>query len=237
MWGQTPFNQLGLIQVIFKNFIFFSTQAVYGDDKDKYIEEDIPKPSNHYGKSKYLAERLLLDWRKNDYKLAIIRPSAVFGNGSIGNISRLINQIQSKKFIMIGDGNNIKSICYVKNLIGYVKHCMKLLESKDLLITNYADKPDYSMNELINQIKKSLDIKISSFYLPYWMGLFAGYFFDFISKVTRKKYTISSIRIKKFCGTTQFDAKKAYLTGFKAPYTLEQGLNKTIQYEVGKSNQ
>ena len=41
---------------------------------------------------------------------------------------------------------------------------------------------------------------------------------------------ISSVRIKKFCATTQFDATSAHKI-FNSPYTLEEGLNKTLEYE------
>lgn len=35
----------------------------------------------------------------------------------------------------------------------------------------------------------------------------------------------------KFCATTQFDASKVNSSGFKAPYTLGEGLAKTLEFE------
>jgi len=43
--------------------------------------------------------------------------------------------------------------------------------------------------------------------------------------------TVSSVRVKKFCATTEFDASKALATGFKAPYTLGEGLARTLEFE------
>lgn len=43
--------------------------------------------------------------------------------------------------------------------------------------------------------------------------------------------TVSSVRVKKFCATTQFDATKMHNTGFKAPYTLGEGLARTLEFE------
>ncbi len=37
--------------------------------------------------------------------------------------------------------------------------------------------------------------------------------------------------MKKFCATTQFDARKAHASGFSAPYTLGQGLERTLRFE------
>ena len=57
-----------------------------------------------------------------------------------------------------------------------------------------------------------------------------GYIFDLISIISRKKNSISSVRVKKFCATTQFNASKIHKE-FKAPYTLEEGLNFTLDHE------
>ena len=46
-----------------------------------------------------------------------------------------------------------------------------------------------------------------------------------------KKLTVSSVRVKKFCATTQFDATKVQESGFKAPYTLGEGLARTLEFE------
>ena len=42
---------------------------------------------------------------------------------------------------------------------------------------------------------------------------------------------ISSVRVKKFCATTQFDSSKMLSTDFVAPFTLEEGLARTLEYE------
>lgn len=54
---------------------------------------------------------------------------------------------------------------------------------------------------------------------------------QWLSKVTGKKMTVSSVRVKKFCATTEFDATKAHTCGFKAPYTLDEGLARTLEFE------
>jgi hypothetical protein len=58
-----------------------------------------------------------------------------------------------------------------------------------------------------------------------------GYYFDILAWLTRKKLSISSVRVKKFCATTQFDSTKAHTTGFIPPYTLSQGIDRTIKFE------
>ena len=42
--------------------------------------------------------------------------------------------------------------------------------------------------------------------------------------------SVSSVRVKKFSSTTQFDASKVN-RDFIAPYSLEQGINATLEHE------
>ena len=75
-----------------------------------------------------------------------------------------------------------------------------------------------------------MKIKLSSIKIPYLLGMMGGYGFDFISVLSGKKFSISSVRVQKFCATTKFDASKVRSV-FKSPYTLEEGLNKTLEHE------
>ena len=61
--------------------------------------------------------------------------------------------------------------------------------------------------------------------------MMGGKCFDLLAWVTRKKLPISSVRVKKFCATTQFDATRAHSSGFKAPYSLGDGLANTLTFE------
>lgn len=54
---------------------------------------------------------------------------------------------------------------------------------------------------------------------------------DLLAKLTGKKFSVSAVRVKKFCATTQFDATSAHSSGFKAPFTLAEGLHRTLHYE------
>ena len=103
-----------------KKIIFTSSVAVYGESEGKPDESFPLKPLNHYGKSKMEAEKKIENWQKkdpNNRSVTIIRPTVIFGEKNRGNIYNLFNQINSGKFIMIGDGKNKKSIAYVKNIV------------------------------------------------------------------------------------------------------------------------
>lgn len=215
-----------------KRLVFFSSVAVYGLNKDNPNEEFPTDPFNHYGKSKWQAEQVVQEWYKNhqDWNINIIRPCVIFGERNRGNVYNLLKQIANRKFLMVGSGNNKKSMAYVGNVVAFVKYMIEQV-STGYNVYNYIDKPDFTMNELVSHIEKVLNKNIPSIHFPYWLGMMGGYCFDLLAKITGKKLAVSSVRVKKFCATTEFDSTKVHTCGFKAPYTLGEGLARTLEFE------
>ena len=125
-------------------------------------------------------------------------------------------------------------MAYVGNVVAFIKD--QLEKSKEgYYIFNYADQPDLTMNELIALIENKMNITIPKVKIPYALGLLAGYCFDFYSKISGNKPLISSVRVKKFCATTQFNSSKIK-SNFNAPHSLEEGLTKTLEHEFINPN-
>ena len=215
-----------------KRLIFTSSVAIYGLDKNNPSEDHTEDPFNHYGKSKWQAEVLIKKWynqNPEEKSVTIIRPTVIFGPRNRGNVYNLLKQISSRKFLMIGSGNNKKSLAYIANVVAFIKHNIER-KSSGFEVFNYADKPDYSMKELVKIIEKKMNMTIPKVRVPYLMGIIAGFCFDLIGLILRKKLPVSSVRIKKFCATTQFDSAKAHAS-FSAPYSLKEGLFRTLEHE------
>ena len=64
-----------------------------------------------------------------------------------------------------------------------------------------------------------------------YVTIIGGLCFDALAFILRKKMPISSIRVRKFCSNTMFEAHNIKKTGFKAPVTLAEGLKYTVKYE------
>jgi nucleoside-diphosphate-sugar epimerase len=214
-----------------KKIIFTSTVAVYGLNKGKSDEAQPPAPFNDYGKSKLEGEEYLRQWAHQDpaNSATIVRPSVVFGENNRGNVYNLINQVSRGKFIMIGKGDNKKSMAYVGNVAAFLKYCLN--EKAGCCIYNYADKPDFTTTDLMDTIYESLAQTKPSLALPYPVGLTAGYAFDVLAKVSGKKLPISSIRVQKFCANTVVTAEKCFQTGFIPAYTLDDGVRRMIDHD------
>lgn len=211
-----------------KKIIFTSSVAVYALDRPNPDENSSTEPFNHYGKSKLQAEKVYEEWvEKGDGRsLTIVRPVVVFGEGNRGNVYNLIKQIQNNKFMMVGSGNNCKSMAYVGNVAEFLYKAVEFGPGKHLF--NFANKPDMSVKQIVELIRDELAISEKMTRLPYSVGLVGGYTFDFVSKVIGKKFPVSSIRIKKFCADTTVSTKALDQIGFKSPYSLQDGLRRMI---------
>jgi len=221
--------------------IFTSSVAVYGFAPIGTNEDGVIAPFSDYGRTKWEAEQIYLKWQMEDphnRTLVIVRPTVVFGEGNRGNVYNLLRQIASGKFLMIGDGLNLKSMAYVENVASFLEYatCFK----PGIHIYNYTDKPDFTMNSLVTFVNRSLGkFPENKFRLPYPIGLLIGKFYDLISNISGIKFPISAIRVKKFCANSVYESS-IESTGFIPPVSLLDGIEKTIRFEfieVHKSDQ
>ena len=218
-------------QLSIKKIIFTSSVAVYGFAPIGTDERGKINYFNDYGRTKWFAEEKYREWlRKNSgQSLTIIRPTVIFGEQNRGNVYNLLKQIASGRFLMVGNGTNKKSMAYVENVAAFIEYCLQNGPGEHLY--NYVDKPDFDMNTLVYEVYKMLGKEKKIIHWPYWMGYTGGLFFDVVAKITRKKLPISSIRVKKFCANTMFEANNLKKTAFVPPVSIVDGLKNTIQYE------
>lgn len=131
---------------------------------------------------------------------------------------------------MVGNGENKKSMAYIGNIVAFLEACVSTDQKYG--VYNYVDTPDLSMNELVSQVRTKLKGKTGvGLRLPNWLGLFVGYMADFVAKISGKNLPVSSIRVKKFTSSTEFMSAKASLENFQAPFSLSDGVERTLLSE------
>lgn len=219
-----------------RRLVFTSTVAVYGMNQPEPPKEtSTAAPFNHYGKSKWGAEGVVREWlAKGEGRSAlIIRPTVIFGEENRGNVYNLLKQIYTGKFLMIGNGRNRKSMAYVGNIVAFMQHKLEKGFAGEEVF-NYVDKPDFDMNTLVAEIYRNKGQSAPKLRVPYPLGLVGGLGFDLIAKCTGKKLPISSIRVKKFCSSTEISSDKLDGSGFQRPFDFKESLQRTLTYEFGK---
>ena len=215
-----------------KQIIFTSSVAVYGFSSGDTDEDGAIDFFNDYGRTKFEAEGHYTAWQASNpdsKKLLIIRPTVIFGEGNRGNVYNLFSQIASRKFLMVGAGNNVKSMAYVENVCAFLIHM--LFHNQGFQLINYVDKPDYSMKDLVCLVRLTLFNRDDmGMRIPVWIGKLVGLFFDMFSKIVGVKFPISKIRVDKFVSSSTFKSSREPL-GFVPPVRLKDALVKTLDYE------
>lgn len=102
-----------------KQFIFFSTMAVFGLEEGVITAQTLPHPTSDYGKSKLEAEKLINQFKHPTFNVLIIRPPMIYGAGAKGNYEKLSKIAQTIPFFP--RVNNKRSMLYIENLNSFIK--------------------------------------------------------------------------------------------------------------------
>jgi len=217
--------------------VFTSSVAVYGFAPLGTDETGAINPFNDYGRTKHEAEEVFKAWHAEapgERTLVIVRPTVVFGERNRGNVYNLLRQIASGRFVMIGSGENRKSMAYVENVAAFLEFALTF--KPGLHIYNFIDKPDFTMNSLVGTVSKVLGkADRTTFRLPLAVGYSIGKVFDAAAAVSGRKLAISSVRVRKFAANTVFDSTIG-ATGFVSPVALAAALERTVRYEFLESH-
>ena len=134
-----------------KQFIFFSSINVYGTRNfaSPIVEETIPQPNTHYGKSKLLAEQDITKLRDESFRVAVLRPPMIYGDNAKGNYVRLVKFAQ--KLPIFPDFENSRSMLYIDSLCEFVR--LLILNQDEGLF--FPQNSEYvCTSELVREIAK-----------------------------------------------------------------------------------
>ena len=214
--------------------VFFSSVAVYGTSQVATHEGLDPAPESPYGKTKLLAERCVEEWANADPRreAVIIRPTVVFGPRNYANMYRLIESVARRRYVSVGNGENIKSVAYVENLTGATLFAIERMKA-GVERYNYADSPHLSTRELVRCIAGHLSVTVPFIRIPKPLALACTFPLDIVAKATGSDLPITSKRIDKFTSSTQHLAEKIRAVGYEPPYALEEGIRKTVAWYRG----
>lgn len=138
-----------------KQFIFLSSMIVYHPKEQKISEKTQPNPKGPYALSKLNAEKALEELISDDFNVAILRPSMIYGPGNKGNIPRLVKLI--RKIPLFPWFNNQRSFLFVGNLAEAIQ---QIIINNNTGIFHLADEDAISTTELVEAMGKQLNKKV-----------------------------------------------------------------------------
>lgn len=219
-----------------QKIVFTSSVAVYGFQNNAVDEAGPFVPFNAYGETKLQAEAVYREWASEDKSrsLIVVRPTVVFGEGNRGNVYNLMQQIASGRFLMVGSGENVKSMAYVGNVAAFLVHVLTMGPGERIF--NYVDGPDMNTRDLVRHLRASLGLSPSIPKIPKPVALAGGFMLDLVARLSGRTFPISAVRVRKFCESTQFRAVRAMESGFVPPFSLGEGLERTIRFDFAPKN-
>lgn len=124
---------------------------------DRFDESSPYNPYMHYGRSKMLMEQAIRDARRGGkIEAVILRAPWFYGPYQPQRQTLFFHMIRDGKAPIVGDGNNLRSMCYTDNLCqGLV---LSAREAKADGQTYWiADERPYTMNEIIDSVERLLE--------------------------------------------------------------------------------
>ncbi len=143
-----------------ERLVYGSSVGVYGSIKDPLADEKTsPNPNTQYRESKLRGEGVVLSKHKAEgLPIVIARISSVYGPRSFNWLS-LFQAIATRRFRMLGAGENSRDMCYVSDIAEGIKLCglVKGIEGQTYVISG---KEPIKLNQLVAMIAEELGVNI-----------------------------------------------------------------------------
>lgn len=217
-------------------WLFYSSVGVLGSGRKALDDSSPHAPENAYGQTKASAEDLFVELGDTDptAEVMIVRPSAVYGPGNPPdtNVFRLIDAVYRRRFLMIGHGDNVKTVSYLPNLIEATIFLIEQMKpGVDRYI--YVDTPPLTTSELVALIYKDLERHQPRWRLPLGLARAIALPSDLAARLTGVDLPITSARISKFCKWTNFDRSHLDRLGFSPSIPIQDAVAATVEWYLG----
>jgi dihydroflavonol-4-reductase len=211
--------------------VYISTVAVVGEPHRGEIidEETVCHPKDDYQKSKYAAERLILEMIKSrNLPGVILRPGAFYGPGSRYGFNRLFIEEPMRGWrIQIDNGRHFTFPIFVPDVPPAILKTLKTGTPGE--IYNISDR-SFTHAELNHLISPLLGISTWRLNVPSFLMVVLAAIMELISKITRREpFYPLNLRHYVFSDWRVRSGKARLELGFE-PTSIEEGLRKTVAW-------
>jgi nucleoside-diphosphate-sugar epimerase len=204
-----------------RRLVFLSSVKVNGESTRQapFCEEDVPRPADPYGISKWQAEQSLARIAsRTGMEVVVLRAPLVYGPGVKANFLRLMDLVARGTPLPLAAVRNRRSLIYLGNLVDAIVACVEAPESahKTYLV---SDGEDISTPGLIRALAAALKVPARLFSLPAPALKLAG-------ALLGKKDEIA-----RLTGSLQVDSSRIRSElDWRPPFRLSEGLAATARW-------
>ncbi len=146
------------------------------------------------------------------------------------NLYRLIEAIRRRRFVLIGDGSEIKTTSYLHNVVDAALWLYDDLCSGGIKIYNYVDEPRLTTRQMVDIIRTELGVRHPLPRLPLGLVERPARVLDWLGGCVGRDFPITAARIRKFCTATNFDASRIRRAGFVPHCSSIEALVRTARW-------
>ncbi|MEZ6014997.1 MAG: NAD(P)-dependent oxidoreductase [Planctomycetota bacterium] len=143
-------------------FVHVSTPAVYFDGRDRHdVREDapLPRPRNHYARTKLAAERVIDAAVQRGLPAITLRPRALFGPGDTTIFPRLLRAMEHGRLPILGSGTNRIDLTYIDNAVKALELALAAPEDFVGRTYNITDGAPLALWPLLQRLAAELGFK------------------------------------------------------------------------------
>ena len=142
-----------------KRFIYASSSSVYGIKKEKNVSEKLSlEPLTDYSKFKVECEKILLEYKEDNFETVIVRPATVCGYAKRQRLDVVVNILTNlaynKRKIKIFGGDQLRPNIHIKDMS---RIYIRVIEANKDLVNGQIFNAGYdnmTVNEIAATVKK-----------------------------------------------------------------------------------
>ena len=154
--------------------------------------------------------------KETDMNITVVRPPLIYGVGALGNFRLLATAVDRGIPLPFGSIQNRRAFLGVANLASFIVHRLTHQQRKfDIFLV--ADDEQVSTPEFVRRIAKALGKKERL--VPFPLFALKGLF-----RMSGRSEAADGV-----AGSLEVDVSKAIKTGWRPPFSLDEGLRSTLE--------
>ncbi|HKT36613.1 MAG TPA: NAD-dependent epimerase/dehydratase family protein [Nitrospira sp.] len=211
-------------------FIFASSVKVFGEITNRCLDENAPPaPQSAYARSKWLAEQAVASYSA-DLRTVSLRLPLVYGPTRKGNLYRMIEAIDHRRFPRLPRVSAVRSMLHVNNLLLAIR-VAAMANTFPRAMYIVTDARPYSITDVYDLLRKGLGKGSPHWRTPLWAMSCAARCGDVLQTVLNRRMPFSSSTLQKLIGPAWYSPGALIQEmGYKPQYDFESAVPEIIQH-------
>ena len=193
-----------------KRCVYVSSVKAMPEPATDCLDEDATgKPTDEYGMSRYLAEKLLLGTaNETGLHVSILRPALVYGPGCKGNLASMLRWTDYGLFPPIPETGNRRSMVGVDDLVHAIRLAAESSKANGQIFI-ITDNEQYSTRRIYNAMRSALGKPEIHWSIPVKLLHMLGLLGNLPGLIFRNRANFNNHLCDKLLGSSCFHSNKA----------------------------